>query len=76
MFKVHTKTYPEIIREIFQVKEQENYNLRNQTYFIIPPVKSVNHGLENIRYLGPKIWKSLLNDLKNKELVDSFKTAH
>ena len=75
MFKVHTKTSSEIMQEVFQVKEQGNYNLQNQTDFAIPQVKSINRGLEKIRFLGPKIWESLPNDLKNKELVDSFKTA-
>ena len=73
MFKVHTKTFPEIIQEVFQVKEQGNYNLRNQTDFVIPQVKSVNHGLESVRFLGSKIQEILPNDLKNKESVDSFK---
>ena len=49
--------------------------MRNQTDFVIPQVKSVNHGLESIRFLGPKIWESLPNVLKNKESVYSFKTA-
>ena len=75
MFKVHTKTSPEIMQEVFQVKEQDNYNLQNQTDFVIPQVKSVNHGLESVRFLEPKIWENLPNDLKNKESVDSFKTA-
>ena len=74
MFKVHTKTSPEIIK-VYLVKEQGNYNLRNQTDFVIPQVKSVNHGLESVRFLGPKIWESLPNDLKNKESADSFKTT-
>ena len=72
MFKIHTKTFSKIMQEVFLVKEQRNYNLRNQTDFVIPQVKRVNYGLESIRVLGPKIWKSLPNDLKNKELVDSF----
>ena len=63
------------MQEVFQVKEQWNYNLRNQTNFVIPQVKSVNHGLESVWFLGPKLWESLLNDLKNKESADSFKTA-
>ena len=29
--------------------------------------------MESIRFLGLKIWKSLPNNLKNKELVESFK---
>ena len=75
MFKVHTKTSPEIMQEVFQVKEQGDYNLRKQTDFVIPQVKSVNHDIESIRFLGPKIWEKLPNDLKNKESVDSSKTA-
>ena len=49
MFKVHTKTALEIMQEVFLVKEQENYNLQNQTDFVIPQVKSVNYGLKVIR---------------------------
>ena len=74
MFKVHSKTSPEIM-EVFLVKEQGNYDLRNQTDFVIPQVKSVNYGLESTQILGSKIWESLPNDFKNKELVGSFKTT-
>ena len=66
MSKVYTKTSPEIMQEVFQVKEQVKR---------LTQVKSVNHGLESVRFLGPKIWESLPNDLKNKESADSFKTA-
>ena len=75
VFKIHTKTSPEIMQEVFLVKEQKYYNLQNQTDFVTPQVKSVNYRLEMIRVLGPKIWESLPNNLKNKESVDSFKTA-
>ena len=75
MFKVHTKTSPEIMQEVFLVKEQGNYNLRNQTDFVIPQVKRVNYGLESIRVLGPKIWESLPNDLKNKDWLIVLKQA-
>ena len=75
MFKVHIKTSPEIMQKKFLVKEQGNYNLQNQTDFVIPQVKSVNYGLESMRVLGPKIWENIPNDLKNKESVDSFEAA-
>ena len=42
---------------------------------MILTVKSVNYGLESIRFLGPKIWESLPNNLKNKESIESFKMA-
>ena len=72
MFKVLTKTSPELMQEVFLVKEQGNYNLQNQIDIVTPQVKSVNYGLESIRILGPKVWESLPNDLKNKESVDSL----
>ena len=75
MFKVQTKTSPEIMQEVFQIKEQGNYNLQNQTDFVTPQVKSVNHDLESVRFLGPKIWENLPNDFKIKESADNFKTA-
>ena len=66
MFKVHATNSPEIMQEVFQVKKQRNFNLRNQTDFVILQVKSANRGLESIWFLGPKIWESLPNDLKIK----------
>ena len=67
MFKVYTKTSPEIMQEGFQVKDQGHYFLRNLRDFVIPTVKSVNYGLDSMRFLGPKIWESLPNNVKNKE---------
>ena len=77
MLKVHTQTSPKIMQEVafFLVKEQRNYNLRNQTNFVIPQVKSLISGLESVRVLGTKIHESPPNDLKNKVSVDSLKTA-
>ena len=72
MFKVHIETSPEIIQEIFPIKEQGQYKLRNQTYFLIPCVKSVNYDTESIRGLGPKIWGCLPRDIKNEEKVKSL----
>ena len=60
MFKVYTKSSPEIMHKVFL--EQENYNLQNQTYFVIPQIKNVKYDLEGMGALGPKMWKSLPND--------------
>ena len=74
MFQVHSKTSPEIMQEVFLVKEQRNY-LWNQAVFVINQLKRVNYCLESIRVLRPKIRDILPNNLKTKELVASFKTA-
>ena len=42
------------MQELFQIKDQRHYFLRNQGGFVIPTFKSVNYGLKNIRFLGPK----------------------
>ena len=63
------------MHEVFQIKDRVHYFLRNQRDFVILTVKSVNYGLESIRFFGPKKWKSLPNNLKNKELIESFKMA-
>ena len=75
MFKIYRETSPEIMQDIFSIREQGHHNLRDISDFIIPIVKSVNFAFESLRYLGPKIWNSLLESLKNKETVDSFKNA-
>ena len=50
MFRVYTKTSPEIMQKIFQIKNQGYHFLRNQRDFVILTVKSVNYGLESIRF--------------------------
>ena len=63
------------MQKVFQIKDQGDYFLRNQRDFVSRTVKSVNYGLESIRFLWPKIWESLPNNLKNKESIESFKMA-
>ena len=41
--------------EIFTLKNQDRHNLGNYADFDIPKVRSVNHGSESVRYLGPMI---------------------
>ena len=55
MFKTYREISPEIMQDIFSIRKQGHYNLRNISDFIIPRVKSVNFDFESIRYLGPKI---------------------
>ena len=63
------------MQKVFQIKDQRNNFLRNQINFVVPAVKSVNYGLESIRFLGLKVWERLPNNMKNKESIESFKMA-
>ena len=55
MYKVHRGISPEILNDLFPLKQADQYNLRNRSQVIIPNVKTVNHGFESLIYLGPKI---------------------
>ena len=56
MYKVANVVSPEIMNEIFQLREKSYYNLRYTSEFI-PPVHSVYHGSESASHLGPKLWE-------------------
>ena len=55
MFKVSRNISPPIFREIFH-RRDINYNLRINSDFVMPSVRSVFRGSESNSYLGPKIW--------------------
>lgn len=54
-----------------KVEEDHTGNLQctKRSKYEIPSTKTVSYGLESIIYLGPKIWKLILNEeLKSLEL--------
>ena len=67
MFKVYKNLSPAIIADLFHVW-QNNYNMRHDSYFTIPNVKSVYHATECFSNLGPRIWHLVPDKLK--QLVD------
>jgi len=75
IYKVKNNLSPEIFSNTFQVKAAGKYNLRNNDTFLVPKVKSVFNGTESLSFLGPKLWNSLPDELKNKDSICSFKSA-
>jgi len=73
MYKVAKGIAPKILSDLFKVKEN-NYSLRNQSYFLIPNVRTVLNGTESISFLGPKIWNIVPDELKTLENLETFKT--
>ena len=62
MFKVYRNISPPIFSEIFHGLDL-NYNLRINSDFLMPNIRSVFHGSERILYLGPKIWDVVPTEL-------------
>ena len=72
MFKVCRNISPPIFNEVFH-QRGNNYNLRINSDFAMPKVRSDFHGTESISYLGPKIWDILPLELKELISVAAFK---
>ena len=72
MFKVYKKLSPAIIADLFHAR-QNNYNLRHDSYFAIPNVKSVYHSTKNLSNLGPRIWNLVPDKLKHLVDIHAFK---
>ena len=60
------------MNNIFKLRVENPYNLRQVSEFSRPMVKSVCHGTESISYLEPKIYDILPEILKNIENLDHF----
>ena len=75
MYKTYHGISPTIMNEIFTLKHQNQYNLRNWTYFDAPKVRTVSHSSDSVRYLGSKIWKIIPAYAKEVDTIDKFKIA-
>ena len=75
MYKVTNGLSPEIMNEIFQIREESRYNLRYTSLFTIPPIHSVYNGRESVSYMGPKIWELIPHAFKQINSLSGFKKA-
>ena len=74
MYKVSIELPPTVVNNIFTQKNSHFYNLRLNSQFSRPLVRSVFHGTESISYLGPVIWDILPDSYKNVLNFSDFKT--
>ena len=44
--------------------------MRNYSYFAMARAKTVNHGLESLSYIGPKLWNSIPSHMKETESIN------
>ena len=64
MFKVSRGLSPELFNKLSQFREQIPYELRQRPQFHTPWVHSVFSGTESLKFLGPKIWALVPNEMK------------
>jgi hypothetical protein len=75
MYKVFNARSPIIVSQIFPRNDNNHYNTRNFSDFIVPCIKTVHYGTETISYLGPKVWDIIPSNIKEKQSLQSFKIA-
>ena len=75
MYEVRNNFSPSHMNEIFELRNERRYNLRQSSQFFLPLVNSVYHGTESLSYLGPKVWDILPNIYKNIDSLHKFKKA-
>ena len=73
IYKVANDICPEIMNDIFKLRENTHYNLRHTSQFLVDPIHSVFNGSESAPYLGPKISEETPTDIKNKDSLIGFK---
>ena len=73
MFRFYNGLSPLLMNNIFKLKAEKSYNLRQVSEFSRLMVKCVYHGTESISYLGPKILDILPEKLKYIDNLEHFK---
>ena len=73
MYKVSNNFLSPHMNEIFEVRNEHPFNLRQNSQFFGSLVKSVSHRYESLSYLGPKIWDILQNIYKDIDGLHKFK---
>ena len=73
IFKAKNDLSPEIMKEVFELKEP-SYSLRSKgNYFVRGNVKTTHYGIQSIKYLAPKIWDLVPDQIKHCGSLTKFK---
>ena len=73
MYKVVNGMSPEIMNNIFKLRENTHYNLRHTSQFLVDPILSMFNGSESASNLRPKIWEQIPSEIKNINFLVDFK---
>ena len=73
IFKVNNNLSPEIMKQVFDFPEL-CYNFRFETsQFKRGNIKTTHHGIQYVRFLRPKIWGMVPENIKNCKSLQEFK---
>ena len=75
IFKVKKQfIVPELITEIFEIKEP-HYKLRSEAnHFKIQNLKCTHYGIQSVEHLGPKIWNIVSQNIRESNSLNELKS--
>ena len=72
LYKVKNDIGPEILKDVFKLKEENIYC--SNFIFETKNVRTVTYGTESLSFLVPKIWSLIPDEIKNVDTLCEFKT--
>ena len=73
IFKVKDNLSPEIMKQVFDFREPY-YNLCSETsQFRRENIKAAHYGIQSVKFLGPKLWAVVPQNIKNCKSLQEFK---
>ena len=73
IYNVKNGIAPEILKDIFELQNL-SYNVRSTcNQFRRENIKTVHYGLQSVRYIGPKIWELVSNNIKYCDSLSKFR---
>ena len=71
LYKVKNNLSSQLMLELFHMHEV-NYNIRSQKDFSLRSVSTSSYGLKSFRYLAPKIWNLVPQDIWSANSLSQF----
>ena len=72
IFKPQKNLNPSFMNKIFEEKDTP-YTLRSGRNILAPEPSTTGYGIENARFLGAKIWRTITSSLEESQTLNSFK---
>ena len=73
MYKVANGLSPEIMKDVFQIRNISHYNLRYAPTLVTENIHCAYNDSESASYLGPKIWEQIPSEIKTINSLVGFK---
>ena len=72
IFKTRKNLNPSFMNKIFDEKDTP-YTFHSGRNILAPKPSMTGYGIENARFLGAKIWRTMPSSLKESQTLNSFK---